>query len=391
MDRTHSFGYWLRRRRKALDLTQAELAQRVSCSLDLIQKIEADARRPSKQLAERLADSLGLATDERALFVQAARAERSADRLMLPSQPVEKPVVALPQGTITFLFTDIEGSSRLWERYPRAMPAVLARHDILLNEIVSAYGGIVFKTVGDSVLAAFAQAPGALAAALVAQRAIRAEGWELPEPAQVRMGLHSGSAESRNGDYFGPAVNRAARLLVAGHGGQVLLSLATEQLVREHLPPDVALRDLGTHGLKDLSLPEQIFQLLASDLPATFPPLNTLDARHTNLPAQLTALIGREQEVAAVAMLVRRSNVRLVTLTGPGGVGKTRLSFQVAAELVDDFTHGVYFVDLAPIREASLVISAIATTLGVRESSGQPLLAALKDYLRDKRMLPPTG
>jgi len=168
MERTSSFGYWLRRRRKALDLTQAELAQRVSCSLELIQKIEADARRPSRQLAEKLAECLGIAADERAAFVQAARAERSADRLALPSQPVEQPVAALPQGTITFLFTDIEGSSRLWEQHPRAMPSALARHDALLNEIVTAHGGVVFKTVGDSVLAAFAQAPDALAARLLA-------------------------------------------------------------------------------------------------------------------------------------------------------------------------------------------------------------------------------
>nr|HRC76954.1 tetratricopeptide repeat protein [Kouleothrix sp.] len=236
-------------------------------------------------------------------------------------------------------------------------------------------------------LAAFAEAPVALAAALAAQRVIGTEAWELPEPPRVRMALHTGSVESRNGEYVGPVLNRAARVLAAGHGGQVLLSLATEQLVREHLPPETTLRDLGTHRLKDLSLPEQIFQVAVPDLPASFPALNTLDARHTNLPAQPTALIGREQEVVAVATLLRRSNVRLVTLTGPGGVGKTRLSLQAAAELVDDFAHGVYFVDLAPIREPSLVTSAIAATLRVRESGGQPLLAALKDYLRDKRLL----
>jgi class 3 adenylate cyclase len=203
MDRTHSFGYWLRRRRKALDLTQAELAQRASCSLDLIQKIEADARRPSRQLAEQLADCLGLDAAERVAFVQAARAERSADWLALPAQPVEPPVVALPQGTVTFLFTDIEGSTRLWERRPQAMPAALARHDALLHEIVIAHGGVVFKTVGDSILAAFAQAPDALAAALAAQRAVGVEPWSLPEPLQVRMALHTGSADVRDGDYFG--------------------------------------------------------------------------------------------------------------------------------------------------------------------------------------------
>jgi predicted ATPase/class 3 adenylate cyclase len=387
MDRTHSFGYWLRRRRKALDLTQAELAQRANCSLELIRKIEADARRPSRQLAELLAECLGIDASERAAFIQAARAERPVDELALPAQPVEQPVAALPQGTVTFLFTDIEGSSRLWEQHPRVMPTALARHDALMNEVVTAHSGVVFKTVGDSMLAAFAQAPQALAAALGAQRAVEAELWELPAPPQVRMALHTGSAETRAGDYFGPALNRAARLLAAGHAGQVVLSLATEELVREHLPPDVTLRDLGTHRLKDLSLPERIFQLVAPDLPTAFPQLNTLDARRTNLPAQPTALIGREREVGAACTLLRRADARLVTLTGPGGIGKTRLGLQVAAELVEDFMHGVYFVDLAPIGDPHLVTGAIASTLGVREMAGWGLLQSLKDYLRDKRIL----
>jgi predicted ATPase len=267
------------------------------------------------------------------------------------------------------------------------MPDIIVRQHAILNAIVAAQAGVVFKTVGDGVLAAFAQAPAALAAAYAAQRAMIAEPWGLPAPLQIRMALHSGGVELRDGDYFGPALNRASRLLAAGHGGQVLLSLATEQLVREQLPPDTTLRDLGTHSLKDLSLPERIFQLVAADLPQRFPALHTLDGRRTNLLAQPTALLGRDQDVAAVVALLDRATVRLVTLTGPGGIGKTRLSLQVAAELVEAFADGVYFVDLAPIRDPQRISTAMAETLGVRETSGQPILALLKEYLRNKQML----
>src|SRR6266540_2097666 len=225
-----SLGLWIKRRRKALDLSQDELAQRVGCSLATIQKLEGDARRPSREIAALLADKLALAADERTAFIQAARAELGADRLPPPSQSVGRsafvpasrmpasppeeassPSMPLPSGTVTFLFTDIQGSTGLWERHQREMPAALARHDALLHELVIAHGGAVFKTVGDSMLAAFAQAPDALAAALAIQRAVAAEPWELPEPLQVRMALHSGSTEVRDGDYFGPALNRAAR------------------------------------------------------------------------------------------------------------------------------------------------------------------------------------
>jgi predicted ATPase/class 3 adenylate cyclase len=395
MGEVYSLGDWIRRRRKALDLTQSMLAERVGCSVDLIQKIETDARRPSRETAARLASTLGLAGEEHAAFVQAARAAIGPDRLAPPTAsvvippvaPTPAPPVVLPSGTVTFLFTDIAGSSRLWEQHPQAMPNLIARHDELLGAVVAAHGGAVFKTMGDSVLAAFAIASAAVAAALAAQRAIVAEPWGLPEPVLVRMALHSGAAELREGDYHGPTLNRAARLLTAGHGGQMLLSLVTAQLAREQLPQGAGLRDLGSHQLKDLSQPEQVFQLLAPDLPADFPALNTLAGHNTNLPASLTALLGREQEVAALTALLSAQTPRLVTLTGPGGIGKTRLSLQVAAELLDDFTHGVYFADLAPVRLPEQVISAIATTLGVREIGGEPLFTSLKDYLRAKHLL----
>src|SRR5439155_301480 len=204
---------------------------------------------------------------------------------------------------------------------------------------------------GDSVFAVFARAADALAAACALQEAMAAEPWPAETPLRVRVALHTGEADLRKGDYYGPAVNRCARLRSAGHGGQILLCLATQEIVRDQLPDGASLRDLGERRLKDLIRPERVFQLLHPDLPQEFPPLNTLDLRPNNLPAQATPLVGRETEVAAVRDLLRRDDVRLVTLTGPGGTGKTRLGLQVAADMVDEFESGVFFVELAPITD----------------------------------------
>src|SRR5262245_54783457 len=287
MDQIFSFGAWVRRRRRALDLKQDELAQQVGCAVSMIKKIEADVRRPSRQLAERLAASLAIVPAERDIFLQAARAELAVDRLDLAVPPSGAPVAsarqprgaggAQPTDTIAFLFTDIAGSTQLWEQHPQAMPIVLARHDTLLRAAVAAHGGNVFKTAGDSVCAAFPTGPAALAAALEAQRALHGEPWGPTGPLRVRMALHTGTAEARESDYFGPALNRAARLLAAAHGDQILLSRATRELAADRLPADVQLRDLGRHRLKDLSQPEQVFQLVVPDLPADFPALRTRD------------------------------------------------------------------------------------------------------------------
>jgi hypothetical protein len=204
---------------------------------------------------------------------------------------------------------------------------------------------------------------------------------------RVRMALHTGTAEERGGDYFGPPVNRVARLLSAAHGGQVLLSLTAQELVRDELPEGVALKDLGKRRLKDLFRPEHIFQVIAPDVPSSFPPVNTLDVRANNLPAQPTPLLGREREVAEVAEQLRRPDVRLLTLTGPGGTGKTRLGLQIAADLVDEFEHGAFFIGMAPISDPSLVASTIAGALGVVESGERALEEDLKFYLREKEML----
>jgi predicted ATPase/class 3 adenylate cyclase len=296
-------------------------------------------------------------------------------------------VASPPTGTVTFLFTDIEGSTKLWEDNAPAMQAALARHDGLLKWAIEEHGGYVFKTVGDAYCAAFPTAADALEAALEAQRRLLSSESEETGPFRVRMALHMGAAEERDGDYFGPPVNRVARLLSAAHGGQVLLSLPTQELVRDQLPAETTLRDLGEYRLKDLFRPERVYQLLAPKLPSEFPPLRTLDAFRNNLPLQPTPLIGREKEVSEVCDLLRTEETRLLTLTGPGGTGNTRVALQAAADLLEDFPDGTYFVSLATLTEAELLLPAVAEMVGVREVGEQPLDETLKDYFHERRLL----
>ena len=292
-----------------------------------------------------------------------------------------------PTGTVTFLFTDIEGSTKLWEQHPDAMRPALARHDDLLRRSIEASGGYVFRTVGDAFCAAFPTASQALAASLFAQLALAAEPWETETPLSVRMALHTGAAEERGGDYFGQPLNRVARLMAAGHGGQVLLSEVTHGLVRDALPPNVSLSDLGRHRLKDLGRPEQVFHLRHPSLPAEFAPLRSLDnpALPNNLPQQTTSFIGRERQVAEVEALLGKT--RLLTLTGAGGSGKTRLSLQVAADLLDGEGDGVWLVELAALSDPALVPQAVADVLRVKEQAGQPIRRTLVEALKPKRLL----
>jgi class 3 adenylate cyclase len=255
--------------------------------------------------------------------------------------------VGLPSGTVTFLFTDVEGSTSLWERAPDGMRTALERHDAILRSSIRAHGGQVFSTGGDGLAAVFARSMDAVVTAAQAQGALTAEAWPADAPVRVRMAVHTGEAIERDGDYFGPALNRAARLMGMGHGGQVLVSHATEQLVQGSLPSGRDLWDLGEHRLRDLSRPERIFQLRAPGCDEQFPPLRSLDATRTNLPVQLTSFVGRDEDVKAVGALVGEH--RVVTLTGVGGVGKTRLALQVAAEELDAFPDGVWLVELAQL------------------------------------------
>lgn len=290
-------------------------------------------------------------------------------------------------GTLTFLFTDLEGSTKLWEAFPDTMQGALARHDAILRQAIESNGGRVIKTTGDGVHAAFESGHGGVAAALQAQQALLKTKWDeiQPRDLRVRIGLHTGEAEARGGDYYGPSLNRAARLMAVAHGGQTLLSTTTADLVRDRLPPQVSLRDLGEHRLKDLVRPEHIFQVNHPELPADFPPLRSVDAFPNNLPVQITSFVGRERELEQARE--RLASSHLLTLIGPGGTGKTRLSLQLGAEVMPSFPDGVWVVELAPITDPSLVLRSVAAVFGLREQAGMPLDELLLDFLRLKELL----
>jgi predicted ATPase/class 3 adenylate cyclase len=291
----------------------------------------------------------------------------------------------LPSGTVTFLFTDLEGSSRLWEQYPEAMKPALARHDEILREVIAAHRGHVVKTTGDGFHGVFSAARDALEAAVTGQRALVSAHWATGESLKVRIGLHSGEAESRDGDYYGAAANRAARLMSVAHGGQILVSLSTEELVSDALPEGVALVDLGEQRLRDLSRPERIFQVAAASLPVAFPAIRTVDAFPGNLPLEVTSFVGRREELVELSGVLRDS--RMVTLTGTGGVGKTRLGVQLAAELLQRFPDGAWFFELGAVTDAEAMVQAIATTLSVSPRPGVSLDGAVLEWLRSKRVL----
>jgi class 3 adenylate cyclase len=340
----------------------------------------------------------------------------------------------LPSGTVTFLFTDIESSTKLAQSYPNSWEASRQRHDAILREAFESHQGHVFQMSGDAFCVAYATAPDALAAAISAQRALHQDsgvgaglspyalGWSSPRvgsgaspaspagpkdaPAQdgrvhfgesteagdpplrihVRMGLHTGSAEARDGGYQGYlTLAHVQRVMAAAYGGQTLVSDSTAALLRGHLPEGITLRDMGEHRLKGLLNPEHLWQVVAPDLVQDFPPLQSFAAIANNLPIQVTSFIGRERELAELQHLL--PTTRLLTLTGSGGTGKTRLSLQVAAEVLDSFKDGVWFIELAPLSDTALLPLTIASVLGVREDPGRPLLTTLLEWLRPKELL----
>jgi predicted ATPase/class 3 adenylate cyclase len=298
-----------------------------------------------------------------------------------PTTPRDAP------GPVTFLFTDVEGSTRLWEERPEGMRSALERHDAIVRSAIADAQGQIVKTTGDGLMAVFASPIAAVTAAVAAQLELSGQAWPDGCLIRVRMGIHTGDVEARGGDFFGPAVNRTARIMSAGHGGQVLLSETTAGLVESALPDQTSLRDLGEHRLKDLGRPQHLFQLAHPALPDEFAPLVTLDLRPNNLPTETSVFVGREAELRAIRERLDDTGIRLVTLTGAGGSGKTRLAIRAAAERVDRFTHGVYFVDLVTATDSDAVLALVATTLGIGDAAERSPLDELRRQLRDQRVL----
>ncbi len=291
----------------------------------------------------------------------------------------------LPTGTVTFLFTDIEGSTRLLQELGDRYAVVRDDHAAIVRRATAEGGGVQVSTGGDSFFLAFPTPAGAVRAAVAAQRGLATHDWSPGPPVRVRMGLHTGEGVLGGDDYVGIDVNRAARIADAAHGGQVILSDATRGLVEHSLPEGTSLRDLGEHRLKDIVHVEHLHDLVIEGVPADFPPPRTLDARPNNLPVQLTSFVGREEQIAEVRQLLGRT--RLLTLTGAGGTGKSRLALQVAAEILTEYRDGSFFADLSSVTDPALVPSAVARALGVPEVAGRPILEAVKTHLDDKELL----
>ncbi len=296
-------------------------------------------------------------------------------------------MLELPEGVVTFLFTDVEGSTRLWEETADAMASALRIHDAAITEAVEASGGVLVKPrgEGDSQFAVFASAIDAVAGSVEIQRRLREVEWPTPRPLRVRASLHTGTADLAEGDYYGPAVNRAARLRAIAHGGQTLCSGSTFELVQDHLPEGVTVTDLGTHQLKDLTRPEHVFQLDIAGLETSFPPLRSLESIANNLPEQVTELIGRDSELTEIKGLL--NSTRLLTVMAPGGSGKTRLAIQAAADLASEYSDGVFFIGLADLTTSTDILQAVAEAVGVAFSSDDDPQTQLLEYLRPRHQL----
>lgn len=290
-----------------------------------------------------------------------------------------------PTGLVTFLFTDIEGSTKLAHDFPETLPSALERHNETMREAVKLNNGFVFKIIGDAFCCAFGNADEAVRAAIDALIKLNSEKWE-DAVIKVRMGIHTGKSEWNGSDYMGyVTLARTQRIMSVAYGGQILISENTNEMFSEKATDSVSVRDLGNRRLKDLIQPVKLFQILSSEIPADFPPLKTLDARPNNLPVQLTNFIGRETDISEIKKTL--TNSRLITLLGPGGTGKTRLSMQIAADMIDEYSNGVFIAEMAQISDPSLVIQTLMNCLGVNEVKGQSQELTLAEFLKDKEMI----
>src|SRR5438105_10050792 len=293
----------------------------------------------------------------------------------------------LPRGTVTLLFTDMEGSTRLLQQLGERYADLLEEYRHLLRAALGRWNGHEVDTQGDAFFVAFARATDAVSDAVVAQRALASHVWPDGVVVRVRMGIDTGEPTLSSEGYTGLDVHLAARMMSAGHGGQVLLSQTTRDLVEHDLPDGVSLRDLGAHRLKDLLHPSHLFELVISGLPADFPPLKTLDTYHNTLPIPPTSLIGREPEVAKISALLKQPEMRLLTLLGPGGIGKTRLAIAVATQMRSFFVGGTCFVGLAALNDPQLVVPTIAQELGLKESGNRPPLEQVQTFVGEQQFL----
>jgi predicted ATPase/DNA-binding SARP family transcriptional activator len=345
---------------------------------------QAEASDLYQRTRQRLVDELGMEPGPDLQLLLKRILQQDAG---LAAAPSGSQTAILPSGTLTFLLTDVEGSTRRWDRNPAAMRLAMEAHDAILGRLVTAHGGAQVESgrEGDSILATFTRASDAVACGVAIQREVATHTWPEGADVHIRVAINSGEAELRSGHYYGPAVYRCARLLATGHGDQVLLTQATRDLVIDAMPDGVGLRELGSHRLRNLERPEVIFQVIATGLRAEFPPLKSMDARRDNLPVSPNGFVGRAGELAEIKE--RLAANRMLTLVGSGGTGKTRLALQAAADLIEGFKDGVWLVELASLSQPELVAQTAAETLGVREEAGRPIVTTLCDWLRDKNLL----
>ncbi|HEY5572790.1 MAG TPA: BTAD domain-containing putative transcriptional regulator, partial [Anaerolineales bacterium] len=401
--------------RRWLSLDQLhEPAHRRLMQLYALSGQQSAAIRQYQEVVRILQEELGVHPEEetQSLYQAIKSRQLAPTDAAAPAPPGSAPIGSskpLPSGTISLLFTDIQGSTPLWERFPKAMEAAQNRHTEILYGCAEAHGGQVYKVIGDGLQIAFRTPVDAILAAVAAQRHLFSEDWGEMPALRVRMGIHTGPAELRDGDYVpGLTFFRVSHIMSAGHGGQILISLATTELVRDHLAEEFSLKDLGEYRFKGLSQAEHIFQVAVPDLPRDFPPLAAeLGYRH-NLPVEVSPFIGREEEVAAVVRLIQdppqpplkggekrpplirgeqRAECRLVTILGPGGVGKSRLALQAARRVLSQYSDGVWYVPLASLSSPEFLVSAVASALNVSFSSQIDLFKQLINHLGQKQML----